>query len=176
MAEVVKREADARVSHSKVLINFVKEHGHQSRLPIVAMNDVRMFVRFEHELERRAAKESEALDIVVVAVKDSAIEEVMMGVRIDEKTFQAFHESEIDVAMNPLVVVRNPKVGEGFRQTPDAVVTQAIVFGEDDFDRITTNPELSRETLDDVAEAADFCGGSALGCDHYDEHGARKIR
>src|SRR5437764_2269588 len=92
----------------------------------MAMKNVRMLVRLEHELERRAAEESESLDIIVVAVKNAAIEKVVVRMRVDEKTLQPFHEAEINIAMNPLVVVRDPKIGVGFGQTPDAVVTHAI--------------------------------------------------
>src|SRR5262245_42398558 len=96
--------------------------------------------------------------------------------RIDEKTFQPFHEPEVNVAMNPLVMVRDPKIAVGFGEAPDAVVTHAIILGQNDFDRITTNTKFTGEALDNIAEAADFRRGSALGRDHYDKHGAEEFR
>ena len=106
-----------------------------------------------------------------MAVEDAAIEKVVVRVRINEKTFQPFHESEVDVAMNPLVMVWDQEVAIRFCEAPDAVVAHAIIFGEDDLDRIAANAKFTREALHDVPEAAHFGGGSAFGCDHYDEHG-----
>jgi len=175
VGDVVKSEADARVAHAKVLIGFVKEYGHERGLPVMTMDDVGMLVRLKHEFQRGAGEESESFDIVMMAVKNAAIEKVVVGVRIDEETSQAFHEPEVNVAMNPLVVVGDPKIAVGFGQTPDAVVAHAIIFGQDDFDRVATNAKFSGQALDDVTEAADFRGGSAFGRDHYDEHGAEEV-
>jgi len=175
VGDVVKGEADARVAHAEVLIGFVKEYGHERGLPVMTMDDVGMLVRFEHEFQGGAGEESESFDIVMMAVKNTAIEKIVVGVRIDEETSQAFHEPEVNVAMNPLVVVGDPKIAVGFGQTPDAVVAHAIIFGQDDFDRVATNAKFSGQALDDVTEAADFRGGSAFGRDHYDEHGAEEV-
>jgi hypothetical protein len=111
----------------------------------------------------------------MMAVEDAAIEKVVVGMRVDEKTFQPFHEPEVNVAVNPLVVVWDPKIAEGFGEAPDAVVTHAIILGEDDFDGVTTNAKFTGEALDNITEAADFRRGSAFGCDHNDEHGVRRL-
>src|SRR5262245_35348205 len=141
----------------------------------MTMDDVGMLICLEHELQRGAGEESKSFDIIMMTVKDAAIEKIVVGMRIDEETFQSFHEPEVHVAMNPLVVVRNPKIAIGFGEAPNAVVTHAIILRKDDFDRIATNAKFTGEPLDNIAEAADFRRGSALGCDHYDEHGITDV-
>ena len=112
----------------------------------------------------------------MVTIKDAAIEKVVVGVRVDKKTFQPFHEPEVDIAMNPLVVVWDPEIAVSFCEAPDAVVAHAIIFGEDNLDWIATNAKFTGEALDNVTEAADFCGRSAFGRDHYDEHGLKNVK
>ncbi len=175
VADIVQCKANTRVTHAEVLINLVEEHRHQGSLPIMTVNDVRVLSRFEHEFERGAGEESEPLDIVMVAVKNAAIEEIVMRMGIDEETFESLHEAEINVAMNPLVMVRNRKITVGFGEAPDAIVTHAIVFRQDDLDRIAANAEFAGKTLNDIGQPADFCRRSALGCDHYDEHGGEGV-
>jgi hypothetical protein len=172
--EVVQCEADTRMAHAQALIDLVEEDGNERGLPIVAVDNVRVLIRLEHEFQCRAAEESKALNIVILAVKNFAIEKIVRRMRINEETFQPFHEPKVNVAMNPLVMVRNPKIAVGFGEAPDTIVTHAIIFGKNHLDRVATNPQFSRETLHDVTEAADFCGGSALGGDHYDEHNSRE--
>ena|SRR5882724_10779359 len=111
----------------------------------------------------------------MMAVEDATIEKVVVGMRIDEKAFQSLHEAEVNVAVNPLVMVWDPKIAVGFGEAPNAVVTHAIILGENDFDRVATNAKFTGEALDNIAEAANFRCGSAFGCDHYDEHGAEYI-
>ena len=171
MAEVVKCETDPRVAHAEVLIDLVKEHGDERRLPVMAMNNVGMLVRFEHELQCCPAEKGETFRVIMMTVEDASIEKAVVGMRIDEETFQALHEAEVYIAPNPLVVVGDPEIAIGFGQTPDAVVAHAIVFGQDDFDCVSANAKLPGEALDNIAEAADFCGRSTFGRDHYDVHG-----
>jgi hypothetical protein len=175
VAKIVKGEADARMAHAEMLIDFVKQDGDERGLPVVAMDDVGMLVGLEHEFERCAGEESETLDVIMIAIEDAAIEKVVVGMRIDEKAFQPFHEPEVNVAMNPLVMVRDPEIAVGFGEAPNAVVTHAIILGENDLDRVTTNAKFTGEALDNITEAANFRGGSAFGCDHYDEHGGKEV-
>jgi hypothetical protein len=175
VAEIVQRETNPWVAHAEVLIDFAKEHRHERGLPVMTMNNIGMLIRLEHEFERGPAEESESFNIIMMSIKDPAIEKVVVRMRIDEKTFQPFHEPEVNIAMNPLIVVWHPKIAVAFGQTPDAVVTHAIIFGENDLDRVTTNAKFSGQALDNIAEPADFCRRSAFGCDHYDEHGAEDV-
>jgi hypothetical protein len=138
------------------------------------MDYVGMLVRLEHEFQRRPTEESESFGIIVMTVEDATIEEIVLRMWLDEKAFQALHKPEVNVAPNPLVVVRNPKIAVAFGQAPNAVVTHAIVLGQDDFNRVATNPQFAGEALNDIAQSANLCGGSAFGCDHHDIHGARE--
>jgi hypothetical protein len=175
MAEIVKSEANTGVAQAEVLIDLVKKHRNQRRLPVMAMNNVRMLVRFEHELQCRPTEKGETFRVIVMTVEDASIEKAVVGMRIDEETFQALHEAEVYIAPNPLVVVRDPKIAIGFGQFPNAVVTHAVIFGQDDFDCVSANAKLPGEALDNIAEAADFCGRSTFRCDHYDVHGIETV-
>jgi hypothetical protein len=137
--EVMQRVANPRMSHSRVLIHLVKQHRHQTDLPIVAVNDVRVLVALEHELQRGPAEECEPLVVIHLPVKRAAIEEVVMGMRLNEEALAAMHEAEIDTAMHGVFVPRNPQVFEREPQVEDLVMPQAIVFGQDDLDRIPAN-------------------------------------
>src|SRR5207247_31399 len=96
MAEIMDRETDAGMPHAQVLIDFVKQHRHKSRLPVMAMNDLRLFTRFEHELEGGPAKKGESKQIIVVSINNSAAEEVVARVRVDKKAFAPMHAAEPD--------------------------------------------------------------------------------
>src|SRR5437867_7233920 len=84
MAEIVDRETDAGMPHAQVLIDFVKQHRYQGRLPIMAMKDLRLLAGFEHELESGPAKKSKSKQIIVVSVNDAAVEVVVARMRLDE--------------------------------------------------------------------------------------------
>src|SRR5437870_499279 len=130
MAEIVDRETDAGMSHAQVLIDFVKQHWDKGCLPIMAMNDLRLLARFEHELEGGPAKKGESKEIIVVSVNDSAAEEVVARMRLDEKAFAPMHEAEPDGGGDPAVVPGNPQIFVGLGQPKDLVVTHAVVLGQ----------------------------------------------
>src|ERR1039457_964890 len=110
MLEVMQRVAHPRMSHPRVLIHLIEQHWHQAGLPIMAVNDVWVLVALEHELQRRTAEEGEALVVIHLPVKGAAVEEVMVGMRLDEEALAAMHEAEIDTAMNGVLVPRHPEV------------------------------------------------------------------
>src|SRR5215510_3798866 len=58
---IMKRIADSWMSHPQVRVNLEKKWRNESRLPIVAVNDVRMLIRFEKELQSCPAEKSKAL-------------------------------------------------------------------------------------------------------------------
>src|SRR6266516_4220167 len=130
MAEIVDRETNAGMPHAQVLINFVKQHRYQGRLPIMAMNDLRLLARLEHELEDGPAKKGESEQIIVVSVNGSAVEEVVPRMRLDEKAFAPVHEAEPDGGTDSAVVPRNPQVFVALGQARDLVVTHAVVLGQ----------------------------------------------
>src|SRR6266404_6571551 len=108
--EIMESVTDPRMGHAKPLKNFIKQHRHQSGLPVVAMDDVRVFVAFEHELESGTGKKSKALVIVSVTVENPPIEEVLIGMRLDEEAFAAMNEAEINAAMNGVIEPGDPKI------------------------------------------------------------------
>src|SRR6266516_2778043 len=107
MAEIVDRETNAGMPHAQVLIDFVKQHRYKGRLPIVAMNDLRLLASFEHELEGGPAKKGESKQIIVVSVNGSPVEEVVARMRLDEKAFAPMNEAEPDGGADTAVVPRN---------------------------------------------------------------------
>jgi hypothetical protein len=56
MAEVVNREADPLVRHSIMFVHLEQQHGHQSRLPIVTVDDVRALIGLQHKFESGLAE------------------------------------------------------------------------------------------------------------------------
>lgn len=65
MLEVVDRVANPLVLHTDVSVHLVQENRDERSLPIMAVNDVRKLVRFQHELEGRPAEEGEPRHIVL---------------------------------------------------------------------------------------------------------------
>ena len=86
-------ETNTRMPHPQVLINFVKQHRCQGRLPIMAVDDFRMFVGFKHELQRGPGEESEPGRVVTVPVEYAPVEKVVRRMGIDEEAFQSVHPS-----------------------------------------------------------------------------------
>src|SRR5262245_14229043 len=102
--EIMQRVTNARMRHAQMLIHLVKQHRHKARLPVVTVNDIWMLTALEHELQRGAAKEREALVVVVVAVKDVAIEKLPVVVWVNEETLASVNEAEEHGTMNYPVV------------------------------------------------------------------------
>src|SRR6516225_7275327 len=102
----------------------------------MAMDNVRMLVALEEKFHCCSAKKGESLPVVVVAIKYAAVEKVPIEVRLDKEAFQAIHPPEINVAMNPVLIIGNPQVAMGLGQARDAVVPHTVVFGENDLNRI----------------------------------------
>jgi len=151
---VMQSEADSRVPHPQVLIHFIQKHWHQCRLPVVAMDDIRMLVRLEHEFHRRPAEKREPFSVVVMPVKNAPVEEISLRMWFDEEAFQAIHPSNIHIAMNPLIVVRHPKVAIGFGQTRDPVIARTVVLRQDDLDCVAANGQFFRQAVNDVRQTA----------------------
>ncbi len=170
MLEVVQRVTDPRMGHAQVLVHLVEQHRHQAGLPVVAVNDVRVLVALEHELQRGPAEESEPLVVIRLPVERAAVEEVLVGMRLDEEALAAVHEAEIDAAMDGVVIPRHPQVFERELQVEDLVIPQAIVFGQDDLHRVPPNLQFPAQPEHDVAQPPHLGHGGALGSNHYDIH------
>ncbi len=171
MLQVVQRVTDPRMPHPKLLINLVEQHRHEACLPVVTMDDVRVLVAFEHELQRGAAEEREALIVVVLAVERATVEKIVLAVRVNEEALPTVHKTEEDRAMDRAAIPRHPQILIRDLQPKNLVVTQAIVFREDDLDGIATNFQFATQAEDDVAQPADFGDRRAFGGDLDDIHG-----
>ena len=79
-------------------------------MPIVAVNDVRMLVALQHELQRRPAEKREALVVIGMAVKYVTVKKILVRMRLDEKAFPTMHEPKINAAMNRVMIPGNPEV------------------------------------------------------------------
>ena len=168
--EVMQRVANPRVSHAHPLVHLVEQDRDQPRLPVVAMNDVGVFVALEHELQRRLAEERKALVVVALPVKRAAMEEVLVGVRLDEEALSPVHEAEIDAAVHRAAIPRHPEVLEAELQVEDLVVAQAVILGQDDLHRVAADLQFPAQAEHDVAQPADLGHGRALRRNHHDIH------
>ena len=52
--------------------------------------------------------------------------------RFNKETFEVIHKAEVHIAMDMLVMVRDPEITVSLVETVDPVVPHAIVFGEND--------------------------------------------
>ena len=170
VAEVVDGVADTLVPQPDVLVDLEQQHGHQRRLPVVAMDHLRPLARLEDELERRLAEEREPLDIVRRAVEMAALEEAVGAVRLDEEALAPLDEAEPDRTVNrsavpghPQVVVRRPK-------PVDVVVAHAVVPRQDDLHVVATQLELATQAEDHVRKPTSLRHQRTLRCNHHDEH------
>src|SRR5260370_25456503 len=136
----------------------------------MAVDDLRMLVRFEHELQRRAAEKNEPLTIVMMPIKNAAVEEIAVGMRLDEEALQAIHPAKVHVAVHPLVVIGHPQVAVRLGQPPDAVISHAVILGEYDLDSVAADAQFFCQAVHDVRQATDLGGGRALWRGHYDKH------
>ena len=170
VAYVVQRETHPRMMHPQLLIHLVEQHRHQGRLPVVAMNNIRMFVALEQELHRRPAEKSEAFSVIRVAVKDAPVEEIALRVGLDKEALQVIDHPEIDITMDRLVVIGYPQIPVAFGQAPDAIVAHAVVLGQDDFHRVAANGQFLGQSLNDIRQPADFGGRRAFWRDHDNKH------
>jgi len=112
-----------------VLVNFVEQYWHQARLPVMTVNNIRVFVALQHELQRRSAKKRKPLIVIGLPIKCPSVEKVMGGMWFDKETFTPVNKSEIDSAMNRRLIPGHPKILIRYPQIVDLVVTQTIVLG-----------------------------------------------
>ena len=173
MPEVVEGVADPRVRHPNVFVHFIQEDGNQTGLPVVTMNDLRVFIRLEHEFQCCAAEEGKTRHIVVMSVKQSAVEEIVLRMRIYEEAFQIVDQSKINVAVNLPVEIGNRQVPVALRESPDPVVTHAVILGKNDLDGVSSDRQLVGQALDHIPKTSDFGNRSTFRRYHHDEHKTR---
>jgi len=169
--QVVERVTATNVLHASEAIELVEHHWHQRRLPVVGVEDVGPLAGLEEELERRLGEEGEPHVLVREAVVRAPLEEVIVGVRLNEEALAAVHEAKPDGAPDAVVEPRDPEVLVAHLQAPDVVVPHAVVLREDDLHRVPADLQLAAQAEDHVAEAPDLGDRRALGGDHDDVHG-----
>src|SRR5206468_8145720 len=91
--QVVERITNAGMDHAQALVDLVEQHRRQRGLPIVAMDDVRVLVAPEHELQGGPAEKGKALVVIPLAVKHPAIEEIVLGVWFNEEALAPMDKS-----------------------------------------------------------------------------------
>ena len=121
-------------------------------------------------------KEAKAHHIVGVAVEVLAREEVVGGVRLDEKALAPVHPPEEDRAMNGPSIPRYPQVLVADLQIPDVAVGHAGVLREHHLDALTPALQLVAEPKHDVSQPARLGCRGTFGSDHHHIHRARPDR
>src|SRR5205823_5577257 len=106
----------------------------------------------------------------MMSVKDAAVEKIMLRMRIDKKASQALYKPEMDFAPDPPVVIWHPKIIVDFAESEDTVVSQAIVFWQDNLYMVSPNGQLVAESLDYVPQATNFGNRSTFGAGHHNVH------
>jgi len=136
----------------------------------MTMDDVGAAIILEQKLQRRLAEKREPAHIVREAIKMAAIEEIVLGMGLDEEAFAAVNEAEPHRAMNSAVVPGHPQIFHADLQSPDLVVAHAIVFRQDDVNLVAADFQLPAQAEDHIAQSANFRYGGAFGGNLYDVH------
>ena len=89
---------------------------------------------------------------------------------LDEKAFAPMNKSKINAAMNREMIPRHPQILVIEPQIVDLVISQAVVFRQDNFDTVATDFQLSTQTENHVAQSPHLGHRGALRCEHYDIH------
>ena len=170
MFEIVQGIANPRVGHPQIFIYVRQKNRYQSGLPIVAMDNFWVLVRLEHKLQRCSTKEGKALNVIIVSVKYATVEEVLERMRFNKETLNTIHKTEVYVTMKILVMVGNPQITIRFVETPNSVVTHAIVFRENNLHCIPPRFQFTGKPLNNVAQTTDLGNRCTFGSNHYDVH------
>jgi hypothetical protein len=76
MLEVMQGITNAGMGHAITFIHIKEKHRDDTRLPIVTVDYIGMFVRLEHKLKGRPAKKSKPFRVIVMTVKNTSVKEV----------------------------------------------------------------------------------------------------
>jgi hypothetical protein len=168
--EIMDGVANALIGHAVMLVYFIQQYRNQSSLPIVAVNNIWPTIVLEQELHRRLAEKCKPLDIIIEAVIPPALEEMVAGVRLYEKTLSTMDEAKPHIARDSSAIPRYPQVAIGDLQTPNMVVAHTVILGKDDMHIVATYLQLPGEPENDISQSPNLGNGSALGRNHYDVH------
>ena len=170
MLEVMDGVAHPLPVHAGMSVLLEQQHRHQPGLPVVAMDNVRPPVVLEQEFQRRLAEKGEAADIILEAVEMTAIEEVVRGMRLNEKALAALDKAKPDRAVDSAVIPRHPQILHADLQAPNLVITHAVILGQDDMDFIATDFQFPAEAINHVRQPADFRHRGAFGSNLHNVH------
>ncbi len=166
MFKIVDGVADALIRHAAMLIELIQQYRNQSCLPVVAVNNVRSAVVFEHEFQCRLAEEGKTLSIVMEAVILPPFKKTVFGMRLYEKTLSPLYEAKPDIAPDGSAVPGYPQIAISDVQTPDMVIAHAIVLGQYYLDVVAPYLQLSGEPEDHISQPPHFCYGGAFSRNH----------
>jgi hypothetical protein len=107
MAEVVDGITNPLARHGLAVL-LTQQDRDESRLPVVAMDDVGTLADLEHEFGRRLGKEREPLRVIPVSVEAVPAEEVGRRMRLDEKAFAPAGVAEPHGAVDCFLIPRHP--------------------------------------------------------------------
>ena len=90
------------------------------------------------------------------AIEGSAVEKIVLGVRLNKVALTPMNEPKPDGAGNRTAVPRDPEFFPNFVKSPDLVVPHAVVFRQNDLNIIATNLEFAAEPEYDVGETSNL--------------------
>ena len=136
----------------------------------MTVDNIGMLVAFQHEFQGRPAEKGKPLPVIIVSVKFTSVEEVVIGVRFYEKTLQTIDKAEIDIAMKMLIVERDPQITVCLLKSPDAVKTHAVVKWQNNLYSVAPHLKLPTQALNNVSQSTDLGYRSTLWGNHHDKH------
>ncbi len=108
MFEIVQGIAHPGMGYAHILIHLKQKDRDQPRLPVMAMDNIRVFIRLQHKLQSGLAKETKTLRIIIISIQYATVEKILEGMAFNEETFCAIHKTKIYITMKMLVIVRDP--------------------------------------------------------------------
>ena len=69
-----------------------------------------MLICLQHEFKSCPAEKGKSLRIIMVTVKNSTVKKVLAVMGVYEVTFAAMDKSEVNGAVNPLVIIGDPEI------------------------------------------------------------------
>jgi len=115
------------------------------------MDDIGVPVCLKHEFQRGLAEKSKPLGIVMMAVKNASVKEILVRVGFYEKTLKVVCEAKVHIASKVLVVKGNPEIAIDFVKIVDAIIAHAIVFGQHDLHGVPADRQFMRKPLNDIS-------------------------
>ena len=160
----VDRLGVVELGHAVAL--FQQVDGHQSGLPVVAVEHLGMPVQVARGLDDGAGEEGEALAVVIVAI-DAGTLEVIFVVHEVVGDIVALELENAAVRGTPSQAdVEVEEVGH----LAAPLLTDALIEGEDDAHVMTAGGQSLRQAAGDVCETAGFDKGGHLGGSKQDVH------